>query len=231
MDMRKPKRIPRVVMAKIGLDGHSRGVYVVAHGLRQAGMEVIYTGLRQTPSAVANAAVQESAHVIGISSMVGAHLSIVRKLKMELEGLDASDIPIILGGIISEEEFQKLYAQNRKDYQPTVKKKLKQGYIIIAEDYVGTGLAWGSAKGAGMAYLKKINKGILKEDLAILLDGKRFKAKKDHILHETDEALIRKVRKQHLKLAKEYRWKIINANQSREKVFEQIKKEVNKLLP
>jgi methylmalonyl-CoA mutase C-terminal domain/subunit len=108
VDLKRPERKPRVIVAKIGLDGHSRGAYVVAHGLRQAGMEVIYTGLRQTPSAVARAAVQESADVIGISSMVGAHLSMVKKLKKELSALNASDIPIILGGIIPEEDYDHL---------------------------------------------------------------------------------------------------------------------------
>jgi methylmalonyl-CoA mutase C-terminal domain/subunit len=108
--MKKTKRIPRVVVAKIGLDGHNRGAYVVAHGLRQAGMEVIYTGLRQTSAAVANAAVQEAADVIGISSMVGAHLSVVKKLKKELARLNASDIPIIIGGIIPEEDYDSLIA-------------------------------------------------------------------------------------------------------------------------
>lgn len=110
MDMKRTKKIPRVIVAKIGLDGHSRGAYVVAQGLRQAGMEVIYTGLRQTASAVARAAVQEAADVIGISSMVGAHVSIVKKLKQELEKLDASDIPIIIGGIIPEEDYDSLKA-------------------------------------------------------------------------------------------------------------------------
>ena len=79
MDMKIPERRPRVLVAKIGLDGHNRGAYVVAHGLRQAGMEVIYTGIRQVPSSVDGAAVQEAVDVIGISSMVGAHLSIVTK--------------------------------------------------------------------------------------------------------------------------------------------------------
>jgi len=132
---------------------------------------------------------------------------------------------------ISEKEFQKLYAQNRKDYQPVVKEKLQQGYIIIAEDYVGTGLVWGNIKGASMDYLKKINKGILKENLAILLDGKRFiRAKEDIHVHETNEILIKKARKKHLELAKEYKWKTVKANQTRQEVFENIKKEVDKLL-
>jgi methylmalonyl-CoA mutase C-terminal domain/subunit len=100
-----------VVIAKIGLDGHSRGAYVVAHGLKRAGMEVIYTGLRQTPAAVAHTAVQEAADAIGISSMVGAHLSIVRKLRTALEKLQATDIPVIIGGIIPEEDYRLLEAE------------------------------------------------------------------------------------------------------------------------
>lgn len=109
--MKNDSRRPRVVVAKIGLDGHNRGAYVVAHGLRQAGMEVIYTGLRQTPATVARSALQESADVIGISSMVGAHLTIVRKLQNELRALNASDIPIMIGGIIPEEDYDKLRAE------------------------------------------------------------------------------------------------------------------------
>ncbi|MFH1242804.1 MAG: cobalamin-dependent protein [Pseudomonadota bacterium] len=119
MDLTKPDRKPRVMVAKIGLDGHGRGVYVVAHGLRQAGMEVIYTGLRQTPAAVARSAVQEGVDVIGVSSMVGAHLSIVRKLKKELEASNASEIPIIIGGIIPEEDYELLLAEGvRKIFPP-----------------------------------------------------------------------------------------------------------------
>lgn len=110
MDLNDRNRIPRVLIAKIGLDGHNRGSHVVAHGLREAGMEVIYTGIRQTPSAVAKTAVQESVDVIGISSMVGAHHSIMKKLINELESLNASDIPVLLGGIIPEEDYEKLLA-------------------------------------------------------------------------------------------------------------------------
>ena len=110
MDMKTFDRRPRVLVAKIGLDGHSRGAYVVAHGLRQAGMEVIYTGIRQTPSSVARAAVEEDVDVIGISSMVGAHLAIAKKLRDALTALKASDIPIIIGGIIPEEDYDPLRA-------------------------------------------------------------------------------------------------------------------------
>lgn len=108
--MKNTGRISRVLVAKIGLDGHNRGAQVVAHGLKEAGIEVIYTGIRQTPAAVARTAIQEAVDAIGISSMVGAHLSIVKRLVKELEALNASDIPIILGGIVPEEDYDRLRA-------------------------------------------------------------------------------------------------------------------------
>lgn len=117
--MKPAKRIPRVLMAKIGLDGHNRGVYVVAHGLRDAGMEVIYTGLRQTPAEVAAAAVQECVDVIGVSSMVGAHLSVARKLRKELEARKSGDIPVILGGVIPEEDHESLREAGVRKIFPT----------------------------------------------------------------------------------------------------------------
>jgi methylmalonyl-CoA mutase C-terminal domain/subunit len=110
MDVNAGKRLTRVLVAKIGLDGHNRGAQVVAQGLRQAGMEVIYTGIRQTPAAVARAAMQEDVDVIGISSMVGAHLAAVQKLMKELQNLNAADIPVIVGGIIPEEDYGPLQA-------------------------------------------------------------------------------------------------------------------------
>ena len=108
--MKATGRIPRVLIAKVGLDGHNRGAHVVAHGLREAGMEVIYTGIRQTPAGVVRAAIEESVDVIGISSMVGAHLAIMKKLRKELRALNAADIPVILGGIIPEEDYDPLRA-------------------------------------------------------------------------------------------------------------------------
>jgi methylmalonyl-CoA mutase C-terminal domain/subunit len=117
--MKPSRRIPRILMAKIGLDGHNRGVYVVAHGLRDAGMEVIYTGLRQTPGEVSAAAVQECVDVIGISSLSGAHLSIAKKLRKELETRNSQNIPVILGGIIPEEDYEALYAAGVRKIFPT----------------------------------------------------------------------------------------------------------------
>ena len=112
--MKKEARKPRVLLGKIGLDGHSRGIYVVAHGLQQAGMEVIYTGIRQTAASMAHTAVQEDVDFIGISSMVGAHLSIMRKLREELQKLDASNIPVLIGGIIPEDDYDLLRAMGVK---------------------------------------------------------------------------------------------------------------------
>jgi methylmalonyl-CoA mutase C-terminal domain/subunit len=110
MAIKVAERIPRVLVAKIGLDGHSRGAHVVAQGLRDAGMEVIYTGIRQTPAAVARIAVQEDVDVIGISSMVGAHVEVVKKLRKELADQNAADIPIMIGGVIPEEDYAALKA-------------------------------------------------------------------------------------------------------------------------
>ena len=98
----------RVVVAKPGLDGHDRGAKVVARALRDAGMEVIYTGLRQTPEMIASAALQEDADCIGLSILSGAHNHIVPRL-MELladKGLD--DVLVVIGGIIPDVDIPKL---------------------------------------------------------------------------------------------------------------------------
>jgi len=110
MVMTRSERVPRVLIAKVGLDGHSRGAHVVAQGLRDAGMEVIYTGIRQRPAAVARIAVQEDVDVIGISSMVGAHVEVMKKIRQELDAQNAGDIPMIIGGVIPEEDYDALRA-------------------------------------------------------------------------------------------------------------------------
>ena len=100
----------RVVIAKPGLDGHDRGAKVIARALRDAGMEVIYTGLRQTPEQIVNAALQEDADVIGLSILSGAHMHIC-PLVVELlkeKGLD--DVQIVVGGIIPTQDIPKLNA-------------------------------------------------------------------------------------------------------------------------
>lgn len=95
----------RVLVAKPGLDGHDRGALVIAQALRDHGMEVIYTGLRQTPVQIAQAAVQEDVDVIGLSSLSGAHNSLFPKVLDELKKRHASDIPVVGGGVIPSEDI------------------------------------------------------------------------------------------------------------------------------
>jgi len=96
----RPGRRYKVLIAKMGLDGHDRGAKVVARALRDAGFEVIYTGLRQTPQQVAVAAVQEDVDVVGVSILNGAHLHLVDKLLRSLRELGAGDVPVVVGGTI-----------------------------------------------------------------------------------------------------------------------------------
>ena len=98
----------RIVMAKVGLDGHDRGVKVVARALRDAGFEVIYTGLRQTPEMVVDAAIQEDAQVIGLSLHSGAHMTLIPAVVEELKKKGAEDIMVFGGGIIPEEDIIEL---------------------------------------------------------------------------------------------------------------------------
>ncbi|MBI3007185.1 MAG: cobalamin B12-binding domain-containing protein [candidate division NC10 bacterium] len=100
----------RVLMAKCGLDGHDRGVKVVARALRDAGMEVIYTGLHQTPEQVVAAAVQEDVDVIGLSILSGAHMTIFPKLLALLRERGAGDILVVGGGTMLPEDIQALKA-------------------------------------------------------------------------------------------------------------------------
>jgi methylmalonyl-CoA mutase C-terminal domain/subunit len=103
------KRI-RVLIAKPGLDGHDRGARVIAYGLRDAGYEVIYTGLRQTPEHIAREAAQEDVDLVGLSILSGAHLSLTRSVLERLKDQDAADIPVIIGGLIPDEDQAELDA-------------------------------------------------------------------------------------------------------------------------
>jgi methylmalonyl-CoA mutase C-terminal domain/subunit len=103
------KRI-RVIVAKPGLDGHDRGAKVIARALRDAGMEVIYTGLRQTPEQIANAALQEDADVIGLSILSGAHTTLVPKLMALLKERKMDDVMVVLGGIIPDADIREMKA-------------------------------------------------------------------------------------------------------------------------
>jgi methylmalonyl-CoA mutase, C-terminal domain len=98
----------RVLIAKPGLDGHDRGAKVVARALRDAGMEVIYTGLRQTPEQIVAAAIQEDVDAIGLSILSGAHNVLFPEIMRLLKDEGASDIPVFAGGIIPEQDVAKL---------------------------------------------------------------------------------------------------------------------------
>ncbi len=98
----------RVLLAKPGLDGHDRGAKVVAHALKEAGMEVIYTGLHQTVESIVNQSIQEDADVIGLSIMSGAHMPICRKLMGLLKEKEVDDKLVVLGGVIPNNDIHKL---------------------------------------------------------------------------------------------------------------------------
>jgi methylmalonyl-CoA mutase C-terminal domain/subunit len=98
----------RVLVAKPGLDGHDRGAKVIARALRDAGMEVIYTGLRQTPEMIVNAALQEDVQVIGLSILSGAHMVIVPRVMELLAERDMRDVLVLVGGIIPDEDAAEL---------------------------------------------------------------------------------------------------------------------------
>jgi methylmalonyl-CoA mutase C-terminal domain/subunit len=98
----------RVLISKVGLDGHDRGAKVIATALRDAGMEVIYTGLRQTPEMVVNAALQEDVDVIGISILSGAHMTVFPKVIELMKAKNMNDVLLIGGGIIPGEDAHKL---------------------------------------------------------------------------------------------------------------------------
>jgi len=104
----------RVVIAKPGLDGHDRGAKVIARALRDAGMEVIYTGLRQTPEQIVSAALQEDADVIGLSILSGAHMHICPRVMELLRDKGMADVLVVIGGIIPDVDIPKLEAMGVK---------------------------------------------------------------------------------------------------------------------
>lgn len=132
---------------------------------------------------------------------------------------------------LSAREAQLIYIINRSQYQEELKRKLDSGIYIIAEDYVGTGIAWGVGAGIDSSFLEKINSFLMKEDLAILFDGERFKeAIEANHKHELDDEFSRKVKQIHLDLGKKYNWKKINANLSIEEISEIIFSEIKKII-
>lgn len=101
----------RVLVAKPGLDGHDRGAKVVARALRDAGFEVIYTGIRQTPQMIAEAALQEDVDVVGLSILSGAHMTLCPKIVELLRAQGQNDVLVVMGGIVPEEDIPQLKAQ------------------------------------------------------------------------------------------------------------------------
>lgn len=108
----------RVLIAKPGLDGHDRGAKLVAFALRDAGMEVIYSGLHQSIDQIVSSAIQESVDVLGLSIMTGAHLPICRELMKRLEKEDALDIHVVVGGVIPNDDIAELEAMGVKGAFP-----------------------------------------------------------------------------------------------------------------
>jgi methylmalonyl-CoA mutase C-terminal domain/subunit len=109
LDLMSEQKI-RVLIAKPGLDGHDRGAKVIARALRDAGMEVIYTGLRQTPEMVAEAALQEDVDVVGLSILSGAHMALVPRIIELLRAEKMDDVLVLIGGIIPDEDVPTLKA-------------------------------------------------------------------------------------------------------------------------
>jgi methylmalonyl-CoA mutase C-terminal domain/subunit len=101
----------RVVIAKPGLDGHDRGAKIIARALRDAGMEVIYTGLHQTPEQIAETVIQEDADAVGISILSGAHMTLVPRILDLLRGLGAEDVLVVVGGTIPHDDVIELKRQ------------------------------------------------------------------------------------------------------------------------
>ena len=107
--------IIRVIVAKVGLDGHDRGVKIVARTLRDAGMDVIYTGLHRTPEEVVEAAIEEDVDVLGVSILSGAHMTILPRMLKLLKERDAEDIIVVGGGVMPDEDVAALKAQGVKE--------------------------------------------------------------------------------------------------------------------
>jgi len=110
----KPQPI-RVIIAKVGLDGHDRGVKIVARTLRDAGMDVIYTGLHRSPEEVVEAAIQEDVDVVGVSILSGAHMTVFPRITSLLKERGADDILVVGGGVIPDEDLPKLAALGVKE--------------------------------------------------------------------------------------------------------------------
>lgn len=115
------------------------------------------------------------------------------------------------GQMIAEDELQLWFVLNRYQFEPELQKLLIDGYVVISEDYTGTGIAWGMAKGLSESWLESANQYLLKEDLSILIEGKReLRAKESHHVHEQNDELSEKCKQIHSYLAEKYGWRKIS---------------------
>ena len=113
--MNSPSPPIRVLIAKLGLDGHDRGAKIVARCLRDEGMDVIYTGLHRTPDEVVMAAIQEDVDILGVSLLSGAHMTLIQKVISLLEEKESLDIMVVVGGVIPDEDLKGLQRMGVKD--------------------------------------------------------------------------------------------------------------------
>ncbi len=120
---------------------------------------------------------------------------------------------------LSAREVQLLHSLNRTQYEPTLLEKLASGITVVAEDYIGTSIAWGTASGAEETFVREVNAHLLQEDLAFLLAGTRFTEATEHgHPNETNEERMQKAVDIHARLGREFNWQLVNANQSIEEV-------------
>jgi len=132
---------------------------------------------------------------------------------------------------LSAKDFQELNVQNRKDFEPELLKMLKENDIVIAEMYTGTGIAYGIGDGLSKEWFVKMNDSLKKADLSILLDGTRYlESKEKNHIFENDDKKTEKIREAHLDLAREYLWKIIDANKTISQIHDEIYLELKKHL-
>lgn len=132
---------------------------------------------------------------------------------------------------ISEEELQMWFTLNRFQFQPTLEKWLIEGKIVVAEDYIGTGIAWGMTKGASEEWLTMLNRDLRREDFALLLEGERaMKAREESHIHESDDELVERARVNFSHLADKYEWRRVRIAETKEESAERIYREVKNFL-
>ncbi len=132
---------------------------------------------------------------------------------------------------ITEEELQMWFTLNRFQFQPTLEKWLSDGKIVIAEDYIGTGIGWGMTKGADEAWLEMLNRDLRHEDFALLLEGERaMKAREESHIHEADDELVKRARVNFSHLADKHGWRRVRIMETKEESAENIYTEVKNFL-